>query len=92
MADKNKRTPPLVADRRYANAKPARPQTAHAKPKPNAGPKPGTAKPAPRKKTAPRKARRSGGGGIGGFFRAVWGFILRLIWRVTSRVALVVAL
>ncbi|TMV15618.1 transglycosylase domain-containing protein [Arenibacterium halophilum] len=93
MADKKKRTPPLVADRRYAGAKPARPQTAHAKPKPNVGPKPGTAKPAPRKKAAPRKARRSaGGGGIGGFFRAVWGFILRLVWRVTSRVALVVAL
>ena len=97
MTDKNRRNPPLVADRRY----PSKPTAVHtraqsAKPGAKAPPKPGTAKAktttsrtsGKRPPKPPRKRR----GGIIGFFRTVFGFILGLIWRITWRVAAVCAI
>jgi len=97
MTDKNRRNPPLVADRRY----PSKPTAVHtraqsAKPGAKAPPKPGSAKAktttsrtsGKRPPKPPRKRR----GGIIGFFRTVFGFILGLIWRITWRVAAVCAI
>lgn len=84
MSDSKKRKAPLVADKRYG----ARNSTAtKAKPKP----KPKTpvkkrARGAARRKAAPKRT------GILGFFRGIIAWIIRLIWTVTWRIAMVVFL
>ncbi|MEX0338144.1 MAG: transglycosylase domain-containing protein [Arenibacterium sp.] len=93
MSDKSKRKPRLVADRRY----PVAPRVGKGK----SGRSKTAAKSAVSKSTSRGKAptrRRSGGkrpprrGGIIGFFRAIIGWILRLIWRITWRIGMVVLL
>lgn len=91
MADRSRRKPPLVADRRY----PAGSRGGGAKRKPA---KKSTAKPAVRKrKTTARKPRRKTGNKGGGIFRRIgraigraarW--LLGLIWAGVWRVGLVV--
>ncbi|NRB35889.1 MAG: transglycosylase domain-containing protein [Rhodobacteraceae bacterium] len=98
MAKKGRKTPPLVAERRYPKAKPAGVRRAQAGAR---AAKP-AAKPGPKSKTAARKPspRRGGGGSrppkrgnpILRFFRWVIGGILRLIWAVSWRMGLVMAL
>ncbi|MEW9918207.1 transglycosylase domain-containing protein [Marimonas sp. MJW-29] len=82
MTDSSKRKRPLVADKRYPSkaktgAKPAARQAAK--------------KPAAPKKRA-RKPQRPRRGGIIGFFQAIIGWVLRLIWKITWRLTAVAAL
>ena len=89
MSEKSRRTPPLVADKRYGATRSVQPAAAS---KSKAPPKPGTAKTTKSKTSTSRRAKsrkRSGGGGIGGFFRRVFGWILGLIWRITWRIGFV---
>ena len=70
MSDSSKRKRPLVADKRYASAKP----------------KPAARKAAPKKARAPRRPKR---GGFIGFVMAVLAWVLRLLWKLTWRSAVV---
>ncbi|AVO38860.1 transglycosylase domain-containing protein [Pukyongiella litopenaei] len=94
MTDRKRRNPPLVADRRYGPGK----KTAAKSARKSTGSR---SKPAGTRKSAGRGARkrsnaRKGGGGIFGWvgrlIRSVIGWILRLIWVVTSRVTIVMVL
>ncbi|MGJ8546318.1 MAG: transglycosylase domain-containing protein [Sulfitobacter sp.] len=76
MSDSSKRKRPLVAEKRYGSK---------AKPQPKATPR----KPK-RRKTARKAAPRRGG--ILGFLLGIVRWIMRLIWVVTSRTALVASL
>ncbi|QUJ75933.1 PBP1A family penicillin-binding protein [Sulfitobacter albidus] len=78
MSDSSKRKRPLVAENRYRGKSGAAKSTA----KPTASRR---KKPAAKKRAA-RKPRR---GGIIGFFAAIVRWILRLIWVIFSRTALV---
>ena len=85
MAKRSGRQPPLVADKRYPAQTRASKSTSVPKPKQKA-----VSKPARRKPARSRKTRRHGG--VRGFVSAIFGWVLRLIWRVSSRVALVMCL
>ncbi len=78
MSDSPRRRKPLVADKRYPRGAK---RTATKK----------TAKPKAKRKTARRKAapRRTG---IRGFFGRLLAWVLRLIWKITSRAVLVACL
>ncbi len=88
MTKKPTRKPPLVADKRYpASAKgAAKPTRAKSKPAKTA------ANPARRKASPPRRRKSGGSGGIGGFFRRLFGWLMRMIWAVTWRVGTVFGL
>lgn len=86
----------LRADKRYGSASaPKRPAASK-----RAAPSKGKATAAKgkaattrrRKSRAPKRQRRGGGGGIDGFFRAIIGWILRLIWKISWRFGLAAGL
>jgi 1A family penicillin-binding protein len=78
MTDSRKKRGPLVADNRYGARKPAK-----AKPRP---------KPKKRVRGAARRKAAKKRTGIIGFFGNVLSWILRLIWKITWRGALIVFL
>ncbi len=82
MTDSSKRKRPLVADKRY----PAKGKAVAKKPAKNA-----RKKPAPTKRKA-RRAPKPRRGGIVGFFSAIIGWFLRLVWKITWRLSAVAAL
>ncbi len=85
MADKKRRKPPLVADRRFPLGK--KPTATKAKPKRKT-----TNKPAARKRAPAKRAKRGVFARLGGAIRAMFAWIFRLIWAVTWRVGLVTVL
>ena len=90
MADKSRRKPPLVADRRFPGT--PREVTPPKGTKSKAPPKPGTQKKTTARKPAkPRRPVRKRKG-IGGFFGAVFGWFARLIWRLVWRLTTVVVI
>ncbi|MDF0599349.1 PBP1A family penicillin-binding protein [Psychromarinibacter sp. C21-152] len=93
MSGTGRKRPPLVADKRPR----AKPKTRKGKAPPRAKSTPGakakTARTARGRRPTSRRTRR---GGIGGFFRGIFAFVFRLIWRTmlagTAVVALMVGL
>ena len=85
MADKKRRKPPLVADKRFSFGK--KPAATKAKPKRKAA-----KKPVARKRAPAKRAKRGIFAWLGGVIYAMFAWIFRLIWAVTWRVGLVSAL
>jgi len=79
MSNSGNRKPPLVADKRYAKAKPAQTKAA----------KPAKRKPAPRK---PAKKRAPKKRGLIGWLLTPFRFLLRMIWGLTWRVSAIALL
>lgn len=88
MADKKRRKPPLVAEKRYSSGT----KKTSGKTSRKATAKPRKPAPKPRKKAARRKNAGKRRGGIIGFFLAVLRWIARMFWAVTWRVSLVAGL
>ncbi|ETX13833.1 glycosyl transferase [Roseivivax halodurans JCM 10272] len=83
----------LVAERRYPNSSSSKGTGTGAKPRTSGGKRAQSGRSA--RSSSRRGARRGGGGGRGGISgaaRGIVGFFARLIWIVTSRVALVAAI
>ncbi|MCF6234329.1 MAG: transglycosylase domain-containing protein [Rhodobacteraceae bacterium] len=85
MADKKRRKPPLVADRRFPLGK--KPAAAKAKSKRKV-----TKKPAARKRAPAKRGKRGIFARLGGAIRAMFAWMLRLIWAITWRAGLVTTL
>lgn len=97
MGDSGRKKPPLVAERRYGSkaGKPGakaggKAAAANKRTKTKAKP----AKPAAIKKAAPRRKAtpKRAGNPIVRFFRAIIGFVLRIIWAFTWRIGTLVAI
>ncbi|TMV06990.1 PBP1A family penicillin-binding protein [Ruegeria sediminis] len=87
MTESKRRGSPLVADKRYPSA--GRKKTSGKKPARKSAAKNTTRKRPARRTT--RRTTRSSGGGFFGFVRRFFGWLLRLVWGVTWRVGMVVA-
>ncbi|MGR3805858.1 transglycosylase domain-containing protein [Marinibacterium profundimaris] len=97
MSDSSRRRPPVVAEKRYGATTPARPKRKTTK---ASAAKPGraTGSKSTKRSSGRKTSGRGGSGGSGprrgplGMLRALFGFILGLVWGLTCRLGLIMVL